>query len=103
MSLTLQHPELERLAKEVAERTGKSLEQAILAALQEKLLRLTPLSERLSVAAEHLKEDYEGDVDLTTFTDLERREIDRQFEAMANDDSYQELNRRLAEGFMEQD
>ena len=88
MPLTLQHPELERLAKEVAKRTGKPLEQAVLAALQEKLLRLTPLSERLSAAAELLREDYEGDADLTAFTELERQEIDRQFEMMAGDESY---------------
>ena len=71
MPLTLQHPELERLAKDLAKRTGKPLEQAVLAALQEKLLRLTPLSERLSVAAELLKEDYEEDADLTAFTALD--------------------------------
>lgn len=71
MSLTLQNPELERLARRVAERTGQKLEQAVLSALQEKLERLTPLSEKLSLAAECLKEDYEQDADLTTFTALD--------------------------------
>ena len=36
-------------------------------------------------------------------SELERQEIDRQFEMMAGDESYQELNRRLAEGFTERD
>lgn len=71
MSLTLQHPELERLAKEVAERTGEPVEQAIFTALRERLERLTPLSERLSAAAERLKEDYEEDTALTVFTTLD--------------------------------
>jgi len=71
MSLTLQHPDLERLAKDVAKRTGQKLEQAVLTALQEKLERLTPLSERLSLAAESLKEDYEQDTQLTAFTILD--------------------------------
>ena len=35
--------------------------------------------------------------------ELERQEIDRQFEAMAEDDSYQEMNRQLAEDFAESD
>ena len=71
MSLTLQHPELERLAKRVAERTGEPLEQAVLSALQQRLERLTPLSERLRLAAESLKEDYEQDTELIAFTALD--------------------------------
>ena len=71
MSLTLQHPELERLAKDVAKRTGEPIERAVLIALQERLERLTPLSERLSTAAEHLKEDYEQGEELTAFTALD--------------------------------
>ena len=35
--------------------------------------------------------------------ELERQEIDAQFEAMAEDDSYQEMNRQLAEDFVESD
>ena len=35
--------------------------------------------------------------------DLERLEIDRQFEAMAEDDNYQALNLRLAAEFAESD
>ena len=71
MPLTLQHPELERLAQKVAERTGESVEQAVFTALRERLERLTPLSERLRIAAEHLKEDYEQDEELTAFTALD--------------------------------
>ncbi len=36
-------------------------------------------------------------------TELERRDIDRQFEAMAEDESYGEMNRQLAEEFAESD
>lgn len=36
-------------------------------------------------------------------TELERRDIDRQFEAMAEDASYYEMNRQLAEDFAESD
>lgn len=36
-------------------------------------------------------------------TELERQEIDRQFEAMATDESYGEMNRQLAEAFAESD
>jgi len=35
--------------------------------------------------------------------ELEREEIDRQFEAMADDDAYQELNEKIAEEFAESD
>ena len=102
MPLTLHHPELERLAKDVTKRTGEPIEQAVLIALQERLERLT-LSDNLSLAAERLKKDYEEDTDLTAFTELERREIDRQFEAMAEDESYQEMNQRLVKDFAEED
>lgn len=34
---------------------------------------------------------------------LERQEIDRQFEVMADDEEYQELNRQIAESFAESD
>ena len=102
MPLTLQHPELERLAKEVAERTGEPIERAVFTALQEKLERLT-LPEGLSLAAERLKKDYEEDTDLTAFTRLEQQEVDHQFEAMAEDDGYQEMNQRLVKDFAEED
>ena len=36
-------------------------------------------------------------------TELERREIDRQFETMAEDKSYQDMNQGLAESFAESD
>ncbi|MDX1414835.1 MAG: hypothetical protein R3293_11640 [Candidatus Promineifilaceae bacterium] len=35
--------------------------------------------------------------------DLEREEIDRQFEAMADDDDYQQINEQLSESFSESD
>ena len=35
--------------------------------------------------------------------ELERQEIDRQFEAMAEDEGYQELSQQLAEDFAESD
>ena len=35
--------------------------------------------------------------------ELERQEIDRQFEAMADDDDYQEMNAQLSESFAESD
>lgn len=35
--------------------------------------------------------------------ELERQEIDRQFEAMADDDAYQTLNEQLSESFAESD
>ena len=36
-------------------------------------------------------------------TELERREIDRQFEALAEDEAYQTMNQSLAEDFAESD
>ncbi len=71
MSMKLQNPDLERLAKDLAARTGEHIEQAMLTALQEKLERLTPLSERLALAAEQLKDDYLQDEELTAFTVLD--------------------------------
>lgn len=35
--------------------------------------------------------------------ELERQEIDRQFEAMADDETYQAINRQLADDFAESD
>lgn len=35
--------------------------------------------------------------------DLERQEIDRQFEAMADDDAYQAMNQQISEAFAESD
>lgn len=35
--------------------------------------------------------------------ELERQEIDRQFEAMANDKAYQEMNEQISESFAESD
>lgn len=39
MSLSIQHPEAERLAKELAEQTGESLTEAVLISLRERLQR----------------------------------------------------------------
>jgi hypothetical protein len=58
MPLTVQNPEIERLAKDVAKQTGEGLEDAVVTALREKLERLTPISERLSLAAKQLLVDY---------------------------------------------
>jgi len=35
--------------------------------------------------------------------ELERQEIDRQFEAMADDDTYQTMNQQISESFAESD
>ena len=35
--------------------------------------------------------------------ELERQEIDRQFEAMADDDAYQAMNQQISEAFAESD
>ncbi len=42
MALTIENPEAERLAAEVAELTGESQEEAVRKALQERKLRLVP-------------------------------------------------------------
>lgn len=39
MALSIKHPEADRLAREVARRTGTSLTEAVLTALREKLAR----------------------------------------------------------------
>jgi hypothetical protein len=72
MPLTIQNPEVERLAKDVAKQTGEGLEDAVATALRERLERLTPISERLSLAAKQLLADYENDEELTRFTALDR-------------------------------
>jgi hypothetical protein len=59
------------LAKDVAKQTGEELEDAVVTALQERLERLTPMSERLSLAARQLLADYENDEELTSFTALD--------------------------------
>lgn len=41
--------------------------------------------------------------DLRYLLELERQEIDRQFEAMADDDAYQAMNEQLSESFAESD
>jgi antitoxin VapB len=39
MALSIQHPEAERLAKELAEQTGESVTEAVLISLRERLQR----------------------------------------------------------------
>jgi antitoxin VapB len=41
LALSIKHPEAERLAGEVARRTGETMTQAVIVALQERLERLT--------------------------------------------------------------
>ena len=41
MALSIKHPEADRLAREVAEKTGETLTGAIISALKEKLARET--------------------------------------------------------------
>lgn len=36
-------------------------------------------------------------------TELEQREIDKQFETIAEDDAYTDLNKQISESFMESD
>jgi hypothetical protein len=71
MPLTIQNPEVERLAKDVAKQTGEQLEEAVVTALRERLERLVPMSQRLSIAAKRLLADYENDKELTSFTVLD--------------------------------
>jgi hypothetical protein len=71
MPLTIQNPEVERLARDVAKQTGEQLEDAVVTALRERLERLTPMSERLAIAAKYLLADYENDQELTSFTALD--------------------------------
>ena len=58
MALSLKDPEADRLAREVAERTGETLTGAIVVALRERLARLRarprrrPLSEELRAIGE---------------------------------------------------
>lgn len=53
MALSIKHPEADRLARELAERTGESLTEAVIKALRERLARETrrvradPLREEL--------------------------------------------------------
>jgi hypothetical protein len=70
MPLTIQNPEVERLAKDVAKQTGEGLEDAVATALREKLERLTPMSKRLSLAAKRLLSDCKSNEQLTVFATL---------------------------------
>ena len=52
MALSIKHPEADRLARELAEQTGETLTQAIIKALQERILRA-----RRRTRARHLSEE----------------------------------------------
>ncbi len=47
MALTIEHPAVEELARELAKRTGESVEDAIAAAIREKLERSQTIPEKL--------------------------------------------------------
>ena len=46
MSLIIDHPEAERLARALAEATGESITDAVVTAIRERLLRQTGLDDR---------------------------------------------------------
>lgn len=72
MSLTIQNPEVERLAKDLTKYTGEHFEDVIIVALRERLKQFTPQpSNQLTLAAEKLLEDYKNDKELTSFTVLD--------------------------------
>ncbi len=52
MALSIKHPEADRLARELAKRTGESLTDAVLNALRERLERTKNRGRRRSVAEE---------------------------------------------------
>ncbi len=52
MALSIKDPEADRLARELAKRTGESLTQAITEALRERLRRVTRLRPQRSLADE---------------------------------------------------
>ncbi len=52
MSLTIEHPEADRLARELAEKTGETITEAVIKALRERLLR-----EEGGAAAPSLKDE----------------------------------------------
>ena len=52
MALSLKHPEADRLAREVASRTGETLTTAVVVALRERLARLRGRSKRRSLRDE---------------------------------------------------
>lgn len=52
MALSIKHPEADRLARELAARTGESLTEAVVVALRERLIRTTGRSQKLGLRAE---------------------------------------------------
>jgi antitoxin VapB len=46
MALSIKHPEADRLARQLAERTGETITEAVLAALRERLARESGRRER---------------------------------------------------------
>lgn len=55
MALSIKHPEADRLARELAQRTGESLTEAVVVALRERLRRETGRRQAVSVS-EQLRE-----------------------------------------------
>jgi antitoxin VapB len=56
MALSIKDPEADRLAREIAERTGETLTGAIVVALRERLARLRPRPARPSRLIEDMRE-----------------------------------------------
>lgn len=52
MALSIKHPEADRLARQLAERTGESLTDAVLNALRERLMRERSKSDAIQVLDE---------------------------------------------------
>ena len=72
MSLTIQNPEAERLAKDLAKFTGEQLEEVVIIALRERLKQFTSTSsQQLALAAKKLLDDYTNDEELTSFIALD--------------------------------
>jgi antitoxin VapB len=74
MALSLKDPEADRLAREVAERTGETLTTAVVVALRERLARLRGRPRRRSLRDE-LREIARRCVELPTLDDRPVDEI----------------------------
>ncbi len=74
MALSLKDPEADRLAREIADRTGETLTGAIVVALRERLARLR-LKPRRRLLSEELREIGERCAALPTLDDRSEDEI----------------------------
>ena len=74
MALSIKDPEADRLAREVARRTGETLTSAVVVALQERLTRLKMRSQRRRLSDE-LREIGERCVRLPTLDERSADEI----------------------------